>query len=208
MALRADEKGLELLCEISPDVPAMVVGDPGRIRQVISNLIGNAVKFTEKGEVELKVNTELLEDDGFRLRFTIRDTGIGIPQNKLEAIFESFSQADTSTTREFGGTGLGLSISRRLVQMMGGRIWVESQTGAGSSFHFTSKLGRCNTPSVAKQPQAETSILNGVKVLIVDDNRTNRRILEGLVILWGMAPVVAPDGRISFSSLYRCGGDN
>jgi two-component system, sensor histidine kinase and response regulator len=201
VALRADEKGLELLCEISPDVPAMVVGDPGRIRQVILNLIGNAVKFTEKGEVELKVNTDLLEDDGFRLRFTIRDTGIGIPQNKLDAIFESFSQADTSTTREFGGTGLGLSISRRLVQMMGGRIWVESQTGVGSSFHFTSKLGRCNTPSVAKQPQAETSILNGVKVLIVDDNRTNRRILEGLVILWGMAPVVAPDGE-SALALY------
>ena len=201
VALRADEKGLELLCEISPDVPATVVGDPGRIRQVILNLIGNAVKFTEKGEVELKVNSDLLEDEGFRLRFTIRDTGIGIPQSKLEAIFESFSQADTSTTREFGGTGLGLSISRRLVQMMGGRIWVESQTGVGSSFHFTSRLGRCNTHSVVKQPQAETSILNGVKVLIVDDNRTNRRILEGLVILWGMAPVVAPDGE-SALALY------
>jgi signal transduction histidine kinase/DNA-binding response OmpR family regulator len=194
VALRADEKGLELLCEISPEVPAFIVGDPSRLRQIILNLIGNAVKFTERGEVAIQVHSELLEDRSSTLHFTVRDTGIGITAEKLESIFDSFSQADTSTTREFGGTGLGLTISRRLLQMMGGRIWAESTPGKGSRFHFTACFATAEASSTAKQITVATSILVGVKVLIVDDNRTNRRILEGLVMHWGMIPTVASDG--------------
>jgi len=136
VALRADEKGLELLSEISPEVPPFISGDPSRLRQIILNLVGNAVKFTERGEVAVKVRADLLEDRTSTLHFTVSDTGIGIKTEKIESIFESFSQADTSTTREYGGTGLGLTISRRLVEMMGGRIWVESEPGQGSVFYF------------------------------------------------------------------------
>ncbi|MFC5863273.1 response regulator [Acidicapsa dinghuensis] len=194
VALRADEKGLELLCEISPQVPAFLAGDPNRLRQIILNLIGNAVKFTEKGEVAIKVHAELIEDRACTLHFTVSDTGIGIAAEKLDSIFESFSQADTSTTREFGGTGLGLTISRRLLQMMGGKIWAESTPGKGSRFHFTARFGTAETSSTARLISTASSILVGVKVLIVDDNRTNRRILEGLVTHWGMIPTAASDG--------------
>ena len=199
VALRADEKGLELLCEISPEVPAFVTGDPGRLRQVILNLIGNAVKFTEQGEVALKVQVDLLEDKVSTLHFMINDTGIGIPSDKLEAIFESFSQADTSTTREFGGTGLGLTISRCLVQMMGGRIWVESIHGNGSCFHFTARFAESTSLATARQITMAPSILVGIKALIVDDNRTNRRILEGVLNRWGMVTTVACDGEQALS---------
>jgi two-component system, sensor histidine kinase and response regulator len=194
VALRADEKGLELLCDISPEVPAFIAGDPSRLRQVILNLVSNAVKFTDIGEVTIKVRAELLEDRSTTLHFMVKDTGIGIGAEKLESIFESFSQADTSTTREYGGTGLGLTISRRLLQMMGGRIWAESTAGKGSCFHFTACFATAETSSTAKQISVASSILMGVKVLIVDDNRTNRRILEGLVTHWGMIPTVASDG--------------
>ncbi len=194
VALRADEKGLELLCEISPEVPVSVTGDPGRLRQVVLNLIGNAVKFTEQGEVALKVQADLIEEKFCTLHFMVSDTGIGIPSDKLESIFESFSQADTSTTREFGGTGLGLTISRRLVEMMGGRIWVESLLGRGSCFHFTARLGESHSSFSAKPVAQASSVLAGAKVLIVDDNRTNRRILEGILTHWDMVPVVACDG--------------
>ena len=194
VALRADEKGLELLCEISPEVPAFIAGDPSRLRQIILNLIGNAVKFTEKGEVAVRVQADLLEDKSATLHISVCDTGIGIAAEKLESIFESFSQADTSTTRQFGGTGLGLTISRRLVQMMGGRIWVDSAVGKGSCFHFTARFGKAEASSTARQISVATSVLVGVQVLIVDDNRTNRRILEGLVTHWGMIPTVASDG--------------
>ena len=194
VALRADEKGLELLCEISPDVPAFVTGDPGRLRQIILNLIGNAVKFTHEGEIALKVQADLLEDRTTTLHFMVSDTGIGISGDKLETIFDSFCQADTSTTREFGGTGLGLTISRRLVQMMGGRIWAESMVGRGSTFHFTARLTESRASSIGRPLTGIISNLTDVKVLIVDDNRTNRRILEGLVTRWGMKPSVASDG--------------
>jgi two-component system sensor histidine kinase/response regulator len=194
VALRADEKGLELLCDISPEVPTFIAGDPSRLRQVILNLVSNAVKFTDIGEVAIKVRAELLEDRSSTLHFTVRDTGIGIGAEKLESIFESFSQADTSTTREFGGTGLGLTISRRLLEMMGGRIWAESTPGKGSCFHFTARFAAAETSSTAKPISVASSILVGVKVLIVDDNRTNRRILQGLVTHWGMIPTVASDG--------------
>jgi PAS domain S-box-containing protein len=202
VALRADEKGIELLCEISAEVPAFVKGDPCRLRQIILNLIGNAVKFTQEGEVALKVQMELLEDRTSTLHFAVSDTGLGIAPEKLESIFESFSQADTSTTREFGGTGLGLTISRRLVQMMGGRVWAESAVGKGSTFHFTARLAQSLAPSVAKYGTVGEPGLDNVKVLIVDDNRTNRRILEGILSRWGMRPSVASDGE---EALALCG---
>jgi signal transduction histidine kinase/DNA-binding response OmpR family regulator len=202
VALNADEKGLELLCEIVPDVPALVNGDPGRLRQIVLNLLGNAVKFTENGEVALRVQRETPENQSSTLHFQVTDTGIGISPDKLDKIFESFSQADTSTTREFGGTGLGLTISRRLVEMMGGRIWVESTLGKGSTFHFTVRLREPKTTPAASPSQAASSILVGVRVLIVDDNRTNRRILEGLVTRWGMIPKVAANGEVALQT-YR-----
>jgi two-component system, sensor histidine kinase and response regulator len=195
IALRADEKGLELLCEISPEVPEFITGDPNRLRQIILNLVSNAVKFTRKGEVAIAVQSETLEDHTSFLHFAIRDTGVGIAAEKLESIFESFIQADTSTTREFGGTGLGLTISRRLVEMMGGRIWAESTPGKGSCFHFTVPFAEARSSSISKPTSVESSVLVGAKVLIVDDNRTNRRILEGLVTHWGMIPTVGSDGQ-------------
>ena len=194
LAFRADEKGLELLCEISPEISEVVLGDPGRLRQILINLIGNAVKFTEEGEVGLSVRAESIEAETAVIHFLVSDTGVGIAPEKLTSIFDSFSQADTSTTREFGGTGLGLTISRRLVEMMGGRIWVESEPGIGSRFHFSVKLGIQHAPPIVlENPNAPVALL-GVRVLIVDDNRTNRRILEGLVRNWGMIPTVASSG--------------
>jgi two-component system, sensor histidine kinase and response regulator len=201
LALRADEKGLELLCDVAPDVAEVVVGDPGRLRQVLINLIGNALKFTKEGEIALKVQTEVTERDASTLHFTVSDTGVGIAAEKLNSIFESFNQADTSTTREFGGTGLGLTISKRLIEMMGGRIWVESELGYGSRFHFTVRLKTAQEHEIEAQPAATHTILTGVKVLVVDDNRTNRRILEGLVKRWGMNPTCATDGEEALAFL-------
>jgi signal transduction histidine kinase len=140
LALRADQKGLELVCDINPDVPDEIAADPVRLGQILVNLLGNAIKFTSYGEIEVAVALESLKDDRACLHFMVRDSGIGIPLDRQKAIFEAFSQADTSTTRKFGGTGLGLTICVRLVAMMGGRIWVESQPGQGSSFHFTMEV--------------------------------------------------------------------
>jgi two-component system, sensor histidine kinase and response regulator len=190
----AESKGVELIvCPPEAESPT-VHGDPLRVRQIVLNLVGNAVKFTEEGEVELKVRVELEEDTRCTLHFTVSDTGIGIAAEKLELIFESFSQADASTTRVFGGTGLGLTISRHLVHMMKGRIWVESTPGKGSCFHFTVPFGRAKRSAASKQGAGPSAIPAGVNVLIVDDNRTNRRILERLVTLWGMKPSIASDG--------------
>jgi signal transduction histidine kinase len=150
LVYRAQAKGLALLYEVQPDVPDEVVADANRLSQIIINLIGNAVKFTEKGEVELKVALGGIEEDGVQLHFSVRDTGIGIPPDRQKSIFEAFTQADASTTRAFGGTGLGLTISSRLVQMMGGRIWVESQSGHGSTFHFTTKTGIPTSDALAE----------------------------------------------------------
>jgi two-component system, sensor histidine kinase and response regulator len=201
LALRADEKGLELLCEVSPNVAEIVVGDPGRLRQVLINLIGNALKFTREGEIALKVQTEVTEQDASMVHFTVSDTGVGISLEKLKTIFESFNQADTSTTREFGGTGLGLTISKSLIEMMGGRIWVESEVGVGSRFHFTVRLITAEERVVEVERAAAHPILSGVKVLVVDDNRTNRRILEGLMKRWGMNPTCASDGEKALVAL-------
>jgi len=201
LSLKADEKGLELLCEVSVDVAERVLGDPGRLRQVLLNLLGNALKFTFRGEVVLKVHTEAIEGDRSVLHFTVSDTGIGIPLEKLTSIFDSFTQADTSTTREYGGTGLGLSISKRLVEMMQGRLWVESELGRGSRFHFTINLRTAPPQEKVVEDPAVPAILSGVKVLIVDDNRTNRRILEGLLSKWGMDASTSPDGEEALAAL-------
>ena len=208
LALRADEKGLELLCDVSPDVAEIVVGDPGRLRQVLINLIGNALKFTREGEIALKVRTEVTERDASMLHFTVSDTGVGIAPEKLNSIFESFNQADTSTTREFGGTGLGLTISKRLIEMMGGKVWVESQLGVGSRFHFTVRLKASQERAIEAEAITVDPTLGGVKVLIVDDNRTNRRILEGMVRQWGMNPTCATDGENALAALIAAREDN
>jgi len=188
VAVRADEKGLELLCDVAPDVPEQVRGDSTRLRQVLLNLVGNAIKFTERGEVAVRVQIETFEGKECLLRFTVADTGVGIPPEKQKLIFEPFSQADATTTRKFGGTGLGLTISTRLVEMMGGKIWVESEMGQGAQFHFTLRLGKAD----AKATQAagvSPEIVRGMKFLVVDDNRTNRRILTAMLQRWGMNPV-------------------
>jgi len=201
LALRADEKGLELLDEVVPSLPQMLTGDPGRLRQVLINLLGNAIKFTPKGEVVLKVQAERQNESEIILHFVVSDTGVGIERSKLQSIFESFNQADTSTTRVFGGTGLGLTISKSLIEMMGGNIWVESEFGAGSHFHFTAKFGVGAERGSGKHKVANASVLDGVKVLIVDDNSTNRRILEGLVKQWGMNSTAVPDARAALVEL-------
>lgn len=205
LALRAEEKNLELLCDVAPSIPEVFRGDMYRLRQIVVNLVGNAIKFTHEGEVALQIDSYGTEDGRCKLHFVVSDTGIGISSDKLDGVFESFSQADTSTTREYGGTGLGLTISRRLVEMMGGHIWVESQLGRGSQFHFTLEL-RLGTPGpVAKPDQVLSQALAGVRVLVVDDNRTNRRILEGLLTAWGMQPTLAPDAESALAILSKAG---
>jgi PAS domain S-box-containing protein len=201
LALRADQKGLELLCEVAPEVPEVVRGDSIRLRQIIVNLVGNAIKFTERGEVALGVRVEKKEERDYLLRFTVSDTGIGIPEEKRQLIFDPFSQADTSTTRKYGGTGLGLTISTRLAEMMGGRIWVESELGKGSQFHFTAQLAASDAKEIKVGTIAPQELLRGVRVLVVDDNRTNRRILDGMLTRWEMRPVLADGGQAALAQL-------
>ena len=201
VAIRADEKGLELLCEVAPEVPEVVKGDAGRLRQVVINLVGNAIKFTDAGEVAVRVQAETQNGAKGLLHFTVSDTGIGIPADKCEAIFAPFTQADSSTTRKYGGTGLGLTISNRLVAMMGGAMWVESELGKGSHFHFTAHLTAANAKGIKVGAPAPPEILRGVKVLVVDDNRTNRRILEGMLKHWGMTPVTVESGDLALAQL-------
>ena len=187
LATKASDKGLELAYIIQEQVPNRIIGDITRLRQVLVNLLGNAVKFTERGEVVVTVTSEALADDTHRLQFSVRDTGIGIPQEKIGRLFQAFSQVDSSTTRKFGGTGLGLSISRSLVQLMGGRIWVESEAGKGSTFHFTVHVKAAQATSnlhpIGIQPD-----LQGRVLLIVDDNATNRLIISRQATAWGMEP--------------------
>ncbi len=188
LALRAHEKGLELLCEVAPEVPESVRGDSNRLRQIVVNLVGNAIKFTREGEVALCVKALEIEGAQRLLQFTVSDTGIGIPPEKQKLIFEPFSQADTSATRKYGGTGLGLAISTSFVEMMGGKIWVESGSGTGTRFHFTARLGVAVAQAVKVGMMAPLEMLRGVKVLVVDDNRTNLGILEGMLKRWQMKP--------------------
>ncbi|MFZ1015562.1 MAG: response regulator, partial [Terracidiphilus sp.] len=194
LALRADEKGLELLCDIADNVPVTVRSDSVRLGQMLLNLTGNAIKFTNEGQVTVKVEVESRESANAVLHFVVADTGIGIPKEKQKAIFESFTQADTSTTRKFGGTGLGLTITSRLTAMMGGRIWVESEPGKGSEFHFTVSVG-VGAEQIA-QPESDLpyNLLPDVRVLVVDDNPTNRRILDRMLARWKMRPTCVESG--------------
>jgi signal transduction histidine kinase/CheY-like chemotaxis protein len=188
MAVKVHQIGLEFIFDIHPDVPSAVNGDPVRIRQVLVNLIGNSLKFTERGEIEIDVRTENQSAAGTTLRFSVRDTGIGIPIDRQDKIFAAFSQADSSVTRKYGGTGLGLTISKQLVNLMGGRLWLESEVGKGSTFYFTIQVG---SASLLTDPVSmEVSQLAGAPILIVDDNATNRRILEDSVTKWKMIPTV------------------
>ncbi|MGA2301753.1 MAG: response regulator [Candidatus Acidiferrum sp.] len=194
LALRADEKGLELLCEMAPEVPEVLRGDPSRLRQIILNLVGNAIKFTGRGEVAVKVRAEAGDGEYCMLHFEVSDTGIGIPAEKQKLIFAPFSQADSSTTRKYGGTGLGLTISSRLVSMMGGKMWVESNVSQGTQFHFAMPLGVTDAKLIVLGAIAPPEVLRGVKVLVVDDNSTNRRILGSMLERWEMRPTLVEGG--------------
>ncbi len=199
LALKAHQKGLELLADVRPEVPDPLVGDPGRLRQILVNLINNAIKFTAQGEVVLRVAIEEEQDDETVLHFSVTDTGIGVPEAKRQSIFEAFTQADNSTTRRFGGTGLGLTITKRLVGLMGGSIWVESEPESGSSFHFTARFGARR--NVAEPMDVIPADLHGVRVLVVDDNATNRRILAETLAGWGAVPTTAESARVALAVL-------
>jgi PAS domain S-box-containing protein len=202
LGLRADQKGLELVADISSDVPDHFIGDSMRLRQILINLTANAIKFTERGEVVIKVAAEAAPDGESELHFSVADTGIGIPAEKQKAIFEAFAQADGSTTRTYGGTGLGLSIASQLIQKMHGRIWVESKMGEGTIFHFTARLGVRGTPLPAVKG-AELWDLDGLRTLVVDDNAVNRRILQELLLNWRMTPTVVESGQAGLDEMLR-----
>jgi len=200
LALRAHQKGLELAWDVQPDVPDELIGDPGRLRQIIVNLAGNSIKFTHAGEVVTYVAAESKSADSVELHVTVADTGIGIPVEKQAAIFEAFTQADSSTTRKYGGTGLGLSISSRLVECMGGKIWVESEPGKGSRFHFTVRMG-VQKPDAIKPSRIAPEQLRGLPVLVVDDNETNRLILMKILRNWKMEPSEVDGGPAAIAAL-------
>ena len=202
LSLRAHQKGLELACHLLPDVREAVQGDPTRLRQVVMNLVGNAIKFTSVGEIVLRVDSDKAAEDQALLHFAVRDTGVGVPLDKHQTIFEAFSQADGSMTRKYGGTGLGLTICSRLVEMMGGRIWVESEPGRGSTFHFTA-LFPLQKVAQRKCEPIGVEMLHGLPVLVVDDNATNRRILQEMLLLWQMNPTLAEDGPTALTVLQQ-----
>jgi two-component system sensor histidine kinase/response regulator len=202
LAVVAHGKGLEITCEVQSQMPEVIAADPTRLRQIIINLVSNAIKFTERGEVAVTAGLDSAVGEDLKLHFAVRDTGLGIPLEKQKLIFEAFSQADTSTTRKFGGTGLGLAISSRLAVLMGGRIWVESQSGIGSTFHFTAhaRVGR-NVPVPGRKIDKEQ--LRGVRALVVDDNSTNRRILGDMLKRWGMKPQLETGGEAGLHALQE-----
>jgi len=218
LALRAHDKGLELICSTNPDVPSRLIGDPGRLRQILTNLVGNAVKFTLNGEVAIRVTVvpeaeKSVEDAPpaigatptdpvpVLIRFSVSDTGIGIPADKIELIFFNFTQADASTTREYGGTGLGLAISKQLAELMGGEIGVVSEVGKGSEFWFTAKLAiQSGSVHAENLPPAD---LSDVKALIVDDNATNRKILIARLNSWGMRTIEVPNGPAALDAFRK-----
>ena len=201
LAITAEQKGLEFIFDVSPETPTDVLGDPARLRQVLVNLIGNAIKFTDRGEIEVRVQKKAQDDGGIILLCSVRDTGIGIPAEKQDKIFGAFSQADASTTRKYGGTGLGLAIARQLVGLMGGQIWVESAKGTGSTFYFTVRVG-LGVAALPTEP-FDVSQLAGVPVLVVDDNAQNRRILEDSVTRWKMIPTVVESAAAAIEALHQ-----
>jgi two-component system, sensor histidine kinase and response regulator len=200
LGIRAHQKGLELIYEVQSEVPEAVAGDPGRIRQILINLVGNAIKFTSQGEVFVSLEQESQDPCHACLHFKVKDTGIGIPKEKQDTIFEAFSQADGSMARKYGGTGLGLTICTRLVSMMGGEIWVESEAGQGSTFHFTLRVSVQEAPPRLSAP-LQPNQLRDLHVLVVDDNFTNRRVLNGMLTRWGMKPAAVEGGRAALQAL-------
>jgi CheY-like chemotaxis protein len=229
LAVAADHKGIALLCNIAPHLPASVVGDPVRLKQVVTNLIGNAIKFTEQGQVVLSIREDSRSDDSICLHFSVRDTGIGIPADKHAAIFEAFRQADGSTTRRFGGTGLGLAISSTLVTLMDGRIWVESEPGVGSAFHFTAvfkraakddaaaeRSRRADSPALIVDDHADSrpipalattepqpSQVRPASVLVAEDNVVNQRVVVGLLSRRGHRVVMVSNGEEAVAATER-----
>ena len=200
MALKAHEKGLEFICASSPETPSYLRGDPGRVRQVLINLTGNAIKFTHEGEVEVHADLDSQTDNTAMIRFTVRDTGIGIPEEKQESLFEQFTQVDASTTRKYGGTGLGLAISKQLTEAMGGEIGVHSVPDKGTEFWFTTRFIK---QTDQKPQQLPTTDIQGTKILVVDDNRTNRDIIRIQLTTWGMKPEEVEDGRTALERLQE-----
>jgi CheY-like chemotaxis protein len=196
-----------LLCDVRPEAPDALIGDPARLWQVLVNLVGNAIKFTDQGEVSVLVSVDSLENQSVCLRFTVRDTGIGIPVDKQQALFKPFSQVDSSMSRKYGGTGLGLAISAQIVEMMHGRIWFESELGKGSQFYFTACFDRRTSPAAQRAPLPPSG-LDGLHVLVVDDNATNRTILHNMVTRWGMQSEEVesgPAGMETLEAAYRAG---
>jgi PAS domain S-box-containing protein len=202
LAPRAQEKEIELASRFAPEVPDALIGDPDRLRRIVVNLVGNAIKFTEHGEVVVQVNVEAHAEPDVLLHFSVTDTGIGIPAEKQQHIFEAFAQADSSTTRKYGGTGLGLAISAQLCELMNGVMWVESEEGRGSTFHFTAHFGQPETQAT-KTGKSEPVKLRDLPVLVVDDNSTNRKILEEMIANWRMKPVAAANGPAAMEALRR-----
>ncbi|HFD86976.1 MAG TPA: sensor histidine kinase [Gammaproteobacteria bacterium] len=197
LAFRAEEKGLELICPANPIVHQWFKGDPGRIRQILTNLVGNAIKFTEQGEVAVRYEMEETHDGQSRVRFTVTDTGIGLSAEQQQTLFERFTQADSSTTRKYGGTGLGLSINKELVELMGGEIGVRSTLGKGSTFWFTLNLANAETQT----PLSYSTDLRREKILVVDDNATNRQLLDEILNIWQVEHTLAADGEEALQAL-------
>ena len=202
LSIKADQKGLELACHVHPDVPDSLYGDPTRLRQIVVNLVGNALKFTETGEVVVEAAVESRAGDDIVLHLSVRDTGVGIAPDKQKLIFESFTQADGSMTRKYGGTGLGLTISSRLAEIMGGRVWVESELRKGSTFHFTLQFRLRPEKAIPENRYGDAQLnWEGLSVLVVDDNQTNRRILQEMLSSWGLRPTLADSGRTALVAL-------
>ena len=202
LALRAHRDDLDVAFHIAPETPFAVLGDPGRLRQVLVNLVGNVIKFTDQGEVVLDVGIESLGKVEVELRFSIVDTGTGMTEENLRRVFDAFEQADTSVTRRFRGTGLGLAISSRLVELMGAKLHVESQPERGSTFTFCVPMGLADESSLPAEPERPETLF-GMRVLIVDDNATNRNILEEIFRNWEMAPVTAANANEAMQLLQQ-----
>jgi PAS domain S-box-containing protein len=206
LAVRAPQKGIELALDVPPEVPDRLIGDPERLRRIFVNLVGNAIKFTEKGEVVVRAELEWLSGDTTSIHFSVTDTGIGISHEQQQHIFEAFEQADATTTRKYGGTGLGLAISKQLVELMGGRIWVDSEVGRGSAFHFTAHFGVQTQPESAGHEVAvirKPIKLHGLPVLLVSSDPVARLILQEMLTNWQMKPVIADSGPAAFEALER-----